>query len=94
MAYRWLIGALLAGIFILQSYSLAHSAQYIEAGHDHDGVSCTLTLSSTEDIGVLPTPPAAAPRHAAITAPEHDYKGTGFIVKPVQSFCNPRAPPT
>jgi len=51
------MGAFIALFFALQSYSVAHASSYGDAPHEHDGISCAVTVLADDHLVVLPTPP-------------------------------------
>lgn len=54
-SYRWLIGALIALFFSLQSYGFSHASTYGDAPHKHDGVDCAITVFADDQVVVMPT---------------------------------------
>jgi len=58
LVYRWVIGVFLALFIGLQSYSIAHASEHIDASHQNDCISCDVTVLADSEVVVTPSSPA------------------------------------
>ena len=56
VSYRWLVGVFIALFFALQSFSLAHATEHLDAPHEHDGIACAVTVLADDQTVLLPPP--------------------------------------
>jgi len=93
-AYRWFISLILGIIFISQSYSLAHATRYNDAGHEHNGVACEITLASAEDVVIIPAPTTAPTVPLYADSLPHTVFISASYITPQGRAPPPRSPPT
>ena len=93
-SYNWLIGALIALFFAVQSYGVAHASEHSDAPHDHDGVACSVTVIAADDVVIMPPMPV----YERILTNTKGFYYPFFISAPYTTPQNrappPRAPPT
>ena len=94
LAYRWLVGALVALFFTLQSYSLSHASSYGDAPHEHDGVACSVTVLADDHVVVLPTVPVFKTVISDVTETAYPDFTSALYIRPQGRAPPPRGPPS
>lgn len=88
------MGAFVALFFALQSYSVAHASAYGDAPHDHDGVACSVTVMSDDQVFVAPALPVTALIISDTTETVYPNFTSVLYITPQGRAPPPRGPPS
>lgn len=94
--YRYTALCIAALFLLMQSVSIAHASAYGDAPHDHDGVSCAVSLIAESEAEAQPPAPQL-PQPALTSAPQPSYITLFSSVKLSQNRSRdppPRGPPS
>jgi len=94
LVYRWVIGVFLALFIGLQSYSIAHASEHIDASHQNDCISCDVTVLADSEVVVTPTSPAIDVIVSEILETTYPNFTSALYLAPSTRAPPPRAPPT
>lgn len=91
--YHWVIG-LFAVLFLLcQSIGIAHSAEFGDAPHEHDGIACEIQTVTFEQDVVLPVLTITHELVSYTASTEYDFIISAVFQTPQTRAPPPRAPP-
>jgi len=93
LAYRWLVGALIALFFGLQSFSIAHATMHGDDHHEHEGVACAVTVIADNHVIVLPPVPVFETVIADASETVYPDFTTALYITPQTRAPPPRGPP-
>ena len=93
LAYRWLVGALIALFFGLQSFSIAHATMHGDDHHEHEGVACAVTVIADNHVVVLPPVPVFETVIADASETVYPDFTTALYIAPQGRAPPPRGPP-
>jgi len=94
LAYRWLVGAFLALFIALQSSSIAHAAEHIEAQDHPDCISCEYTVLADSDGVIPPIPPAFGVIISGTVETAYPDFTSALYIRPQGRAPPPRGPPS
>ncbi|WP_026941718.1 hypothetical protein [Hellea balneolensis] len=92
-SYRWVVGAIIALFFALQSYSISHASTHGDAPHEHDGVACAVTVLSDDQTVIQPEKSLAAPLITETRSSDYPDFTSAPYVTPQGRAPPPRGPP-
>ena len=93
LVYRWLIGVFLTLFIALQSSSLSHASTYGDAPHEHDGITCSVTVLADDHEVVLPTVPVFETVISDIAETAYPDFTSVLYIRPQGRAPPPRGPP-
>ncbi len=90
---RFILSVILGMIFIAQSFSLAHATRYNDNSHEHNGVACEITLTSSEDSVIVPDTLLVSSFNPYTNTPSYKAFISAVYITPQGRAPPPRSPP-
>ena len=94
VSYRWLVGVFIALFFALQSFSLAHATEHNGEPHEHDGITCAVTVLSNDQAVILPEMPVFDTLISETFETGYPDFTSAVYLTPQSRAPPPRGPPT